>query len=128
MPSLRTAVALTLTAAAALAPAGVAVADPAPAARGLAGTLPSTPVTDALPTRYVLGGLDAALAGGVAPVKHLTLDPLANTGSDPLDNAVGSQIADFRPLSTALVTGPIARGGSLSTLPLVGKVVGLLPG
>src|SRR4051812_40082351 len=64
MPSLRTAVALTLTAAAALAPAGVAVADPAPAARGLAGTLPSTPVTDALPTRYVLGGLDAALAGG----------------------------------------------------------------
>ncbi|MEV6472396.1 hypothetical protein AB0M77_09185, partial [Streptomyces sp. NPDC051657] len=30
----------------------------------------------------------------------LQLHPLANTGVDPLDNAVGTQVADFKPLTT----------------------------
>lgn len=152
MPSLRTAL-LTLTAAAAaVVPAGSAAAagpgdltGPLPG-HGLADalptqgvtdtlplqtvtdTLPTQAVTESLPTQSATGALHDGAAGGLGPVKHLTLDPLANTGSDPLDNAVGSQIADFQPVSTAAITGPVARGGSLSTLPLVGTAAGLLPG
>ncbi|MDH2391879.1 hypothetical protein QCN29_24480 [Streptomyces sp. HNM0663] len=73
-------------------------------------------------------GLSHALPGALGPVKSLQLDPLANTGVDPLDNAVGTQVADFPPVSTALATDPVAKGGSLGTLPLVGQVAGLLPG
>ncbi|HEY5835128.1 hypothetical protein [Streptomyces sp.] len=91
-------------------------------------TEPLQAVNEALPAQSVTGALHDGAAGGIGPVKHLTLDPLANTGSDPLDNAVGTRIADFQPVSTASVTGPIARGGSLSTLPVVGTAVGLLPG
>ncbi|MDX3855366.1 hypothetical protein [Streptomyces sp. AK02-01A] len=72
--------------------------------------------------------LEHGTAGAVAPVKHLRLNPLAGTGVDPLDNAVGTQVADFKPLSTALVTGPLARGGALQDLPLAGAAAGLLPG
>ncbi|MET9219404.1 hypothetical protein ACIOC1_20160 [Streptomyces sp. NPDC088197] len=125
MPSLRTALALTLTAAAAavVVPAGVAAADPLAAAQSATDALPTSDVTSALPTQYVTG----ALGAGVAPVRDLTIDPLSNTGVDPLDNAVGSQVADFHPVSTSAVTAPITNGGSLGTLPLVGPVTGLLP-
>ncbi|GAB3957192.1 hypothetical protein [Streptomyces sparsus] len=64
----------------------------------------------------------------VTPITQLQLHPLANTGVDPLDNAVGTQVADFKPLSTSAVTAPITEGGSLGTLPLTGEVTGLLPG
>jgi hypothetical protein len=131
MSSLRTARAvlvLTATAAAVAAvPAGVAAAAPlsgGPVAdvlptQGLGQALP----TQALPTQYVTGALGYA----VAPVRDLRLDPLANTTVDPLTNAVGSQVADFKPFSTAAVTAPITNGGSLGTLPLVGQLTGLLP-
>ncbi|WP_225850031.1 hypothetical protein [Streptomyces sp. HPF1205] len=129
MPSLRTALALTVTAAAAgLAAAPAAVAAPAAPLAGVTDALPLPGVTGALPTQSVLGALDSSVGNSLAPVKNLTLDPLSGTGTDPLDNAVGSQVADFRPVSTALVTGPITRGGSLSTLPLIGKVLRILPG
>lgn len=138
MPSLRTALALTLTAAAAtLLPAAAATAatpdhttgadlassapDTAPQAAA-ASPLDALPL-DALPTSTVTG----ALAPGIAPVRNLTLDPLSNTGVDPLDNGLGSQVADFKPLSTTTVTDEITRGGSLGTLPLVGPLTGLLP-
>lgn len=134
MHSLRTALVLTLTAAAAaVVPAGAAVAAGPPPGQSVAdalpagaptGVLPAGGLVDALPTRTVTG----ALAAGVAPVKNLTLDPLANTGVDPLDNAVGSQIADFQPVSTAVATGPVTHGASLGTLPVVGTVAALLPG
>ncbi|WP_267246187.1 hypothetical protein [Streptomyces sp. PR69] len=73
-------------------------------------------------------GLAHALPGALGPVKSLQLDPLANTGVDPLDNAVGTQVADFPSVSTALATDPVTKGGSLGTLPLVGQAAGLLPG
>lgn len=62
------------------------------------------------------------------PVKDLQLNPLANTPVDPLDNEVVPQIADFKPISSAVVTGPLAAGDSLRTLPVAGQAARLLPG
>ncbi|MFF2327781.1 MULTISPECIES: hypothetical protein [unclassified Streptomyces] len=76
----------------------------------------------------VTGALGQSLKHGIAPVTHLRLDPLAGTGTDPLDNAVGTQIADFKPLSTAAVTDPLTSGGALKDLPLVGQVAEVLHG
>ncbi|WLQ41069.1 hypothetical protein P8A22_14360 [Streptomyces laculatispora] len=74
----------------------------------------------------VTGALGHSLDSGIAPVTHLRLDPLAGTGTDPLDNAVGTQIADFKPVSTAAVTGPVTSGGALKDLPVAGQITGLL--
>lgn len=128
MPSLRTALVLTATAAAAVVvPAGAATeAAAAPAdstGHGITDALPTGALTGMLPTQSATG----ALGYGIAPVRDLRLDPLAESGTDPLDNAIGSQVADFRPVSTAAVTGPVTSGGSLGTLPLVGQATGLLP-
>ena len=58
----------------------------------------------------------------------LQLDPLARTTVDPLTNAVGAKVADFKPVGTEQVTKPLTNGASLSQLPLVGRVAKLLPG
>lgn len=76
----------------------------------------------------VTGALGHSLRNGIAPVTHLRLDPLAGTGTDPLDNAVGTQLADFKPLSTAAVTDPLTSGGALKDLPPVGPVAQALHG
>ncbi|MEU5917863.1 hypothetical protein [Streptomyces sp. NPDC047141] len=72
-----------------------------------------------------------ALAGvtqGLGPLTRLQLDPLANTGVDPLDNGLGTQIADFKPVGTNLVTDHLSKGGAVADLPVVGGVArGLLP-
>lgn len=129
MPSLRTALTLTLTAAAAVTvtPAATAFAADAPAAlpdlQGATGALPTSGITSAVPTQSVTG----ALASGIEPVRELKLDPLSNTTVDPLTNGVGSQVADFRSVSTTDATAPLTGGGSLGSLPLAGSVTGLLP-
>lgn len=79
-----------------------------------------------------LAGSDAVAALGatghvVGPVAGLQLDPLANTGVDPLDNGLGTQVADFKPVGTNLVTDHVTKGGGLDDLPVVGQVTGLLP-
>lgn len=76
----------------------------------------------------VTGALGQSLDNGLAPVTHLRLDPLAGTGVDPLDNAVGTQIADFKPLSTAALTDPVTSGGALKDLPVVSQVARVLHG
>ncbi|WP_037912665.1 hypothetical protein [Actinacidiphila yeochonensis] len=117
--------ALTVTAAAAAAaivPAAAAHAA-APPLQHTVDALPAPGITSALPTQSVTG----ALAAGIAPVRDLKLDPLNNTTVDPLTNGLGTQVADFKPISTTSLTGPITDGGSLGTLPLVGTVTGLLP-
>lgn len=63
-----------------------------------------------------LGEAVSSVGYAVDPVTDLQLNPLANTGVDPLDNGVGTQIADFQPISTTAVTGPISNGASLSDL------------
>jgi D-arabinose 1-dehydrogenase-like Zn-dependent alcohol dehydrogenase len=73
-------------------------------------------------------GTNVALHHTLAAVKDAKLDPLAGTGVDPLDNTVGTQIADFKPVSTKSVTGPLTQGGSLRTLPVAGNAAALLPG
>ncbi|MER7175401.1 hypothetical protein [Streptomyces mesophilus] len=86
-----------------------------------------TPVGDvdsANPTEAVTDAVGFA----VRPARDLRLDPLAGTGVDPLDNSVGTQLADFKPVSSALVTGPLASGGSLDDLPLLDRASGVLPG
>jgi hypothetical protein len=130
MASLRTALVLTLTGAAAVAiPAGTAAAAaPADAGPQLGQALPDTLTNSALGSMLPTQSVTGALANGIGPVKNLTLDPLSNTSVDPLDNALGSQVADVKPVSTAAVTGPVTQGGSLATLPLGGTAAGLLPG
>lgn len=52
----------------------------------------------------------------VDPVANLRLNPMANTGVDPLNNGVGTQIADFKEVNTQDVTAPLAEGASLADL------------
>ncbi|MFE9133974.1 hypothetical protein [Streptomyces sp. NPDC007355] len=72
-----------------------------------------------------------ALSGvthGLGPLTRLQLDPLANTGVDPLDNGLGTQVADFKPVGTNLVTDHVTKGGAVADLPVVGPLTqGLLP-
>lgn len=107
---------------AALAAGGAATASAAPASA-------TEHSTDTGATASALtGALLHSAAGGIGPVKNLKVDPLANTPVDPLANAVGTQIADFKPVGTTLVTGPLSSGSALRDLPLVGAVTKVLPG
>ncbi|MFF3616925.1 hypothetical protein [Streptomyces sp. NPDC002580] len=105
--------------------AGAAAASPAVAA--------PAPAADARPTS--LGSLDPqaglrALTGTVGhvtgPVEGLKPNPLAGTGVDPLDNGVGTQLADFKPLSSKALTGPLAQAPSVGSIPVLGRAAGLL--
>ncbi|MEV8032554.1 hypothetical protein ACFYW8_20545 [Streptomyces sp. NPDC002742] len=108
--------------------AGAAVASPAFAA--------TAPVVDALRTRPAsLGDVDPqaglqALTGTVGyvtgPVTALKPNPLAGTGVDPLDNGVGTQVADFKPMSSQALTGPVAEAESIGDMPVLGQVTGFL--
>lgn len=73
----------------------------------------------------VTGG---ALQSAVDPALDLQLYPLANTATDPLNNTLGTQVADFRPVSTELLTGQLSGGAStrqlLGGLPLLGPALG----
>ncbi|MEU9863862.1 hypothetical protein AB0D99_23610 [Streptomyces sp. NPDC047971] len=96
---------------------------------GAAGAQAAAPLP--LPIDSIAGSdISSALGAtghAVGPLTSLQLDPLANTGVDPLDNGVGTQIADFKPVGTNLVTDHVTKGGGLDDLPLVGEVTGLLP-
>ncbi|MFB6709408.1 hypothetical protein ACFCW6_32450 [Streptomyces sp. NPDC056333] len=111
---------LTVTAVGAALGAGGAAAQAAP--------LPVAPASGADSSLDAVGGATGALGHAVSPLTQLQLDPLANTGVDPLANGVGTQVADFKPLSTGVVTDPLSSGGALKDLPVVGQVTGLLHG
>ncbi|MEF9905986.1 hypothetical protein [Streptomyces sp. P9-A2] len=62
------------------------------------------------------------------PVSGLKPNPLAGTGVDPLDNGVGTQVADFRPVSSQDLTGPVAQAESVDGIPVAGQATGILGG
>ncbi|MEU0673113.1 hypothetical protein ABZ330_09480 [Streptomyces sp. NPDC006172] len=98
----------------------------------------TAPVSDLVHTGpTALGDVDpqaglAALTGTVGyatgPVAGLKPNPLAGTGVDPLDNGVGTQLADFKPLTSQMLTGPVAQAESFRSMPVVGQAAGLLGG
>ncbi|WP_225099611.1 hypothetical protein [Streptomyces sp. CoH27] len=60
------------------------------------------------------------------PVAGLKPNPLAGTGVDPLDNGVGTQVADFKPVASQMLTAPVTGARSLGAVPGVGQVLGVL--
>ncbi|MEU5345014.1 MULTISPECIES: hypothetical protein [unclassified Streptomyces] len=94
------------------------------------------PVVDVVRTRPTsLGNVNPqagvqALTGTVGyvtgPVAGLKPNPLAGTGVDPLDNGLATQVADFPPLATTMLTAPVAQAQSLGAVPVLGQVTGLL--
>ncbi|MFF7230511.1 hypothetical protein BX264_4429 [Streptomyces sp. 2333.5] len=107
---------------AAIAAGGAATASAAPAS-ATQGSTDTGAAASAL-----TGAVLHSTAGGVGPVKDLKVDPLANTAVDPLANTVGAQVADFKPVGTTVVTGPLSSGSTLRNLPLVGTLTRVLPG
>ncbi|MFC8140593.1 hypothetical protein ACFUKV_02290 [Streptomyces paradoxus] len=67
-------------------------------------------------------GLQAAsdtLTYTTGAVTGLKPNPLAGTGVDPLDNSVGTEVADFKPMTSREVTGPVAQAPSIGGIPVV---------
>jgi hypothetical protein len=62
------------------------------------------------------------------PVGALKPNPLAGTGVDPTANGVGTQVSDFKPVTTQSVTDPLTQAETIDALPAVGQVTGLLGG
>ncbi|WP_037861080.1 hypothetical protein [Streptomyces sp. NRRL S-340] len=69
-----------------------------------------------------------ALTGTVGyvtgPVAGLKPNPLAGTGVDPLDNGIGTKLADFQPLTSQMLTHPVAQAPSVGSIPVLGQVLG----
>ncbi|MEU0248822.1 hypothetical protein ABZ192_31775 [Streptomyces sp. NPDC006235] len=60
------------------------------------------------------------------PVAGLKPNSLVGTGVDPLDNGVGIQLADFKPMTSQALSGPVAQAQSIASIPVVGEAAGLL--
>ncbi|MFF7332992.1 hypothetical protein ACIQU5_16290 [Streptomyces sp. NPDC090306] len=119
----------------ALATAGVALGAGAGAASA---STDGGPAIDAVRTRPTslgnvdpLAGLDAlggTLGYVTGPLSDIQPNPLAGTGVDPLDNGVGAQLADFKPLTSQALTAPVAEAKSIGSMPVIGGVTRLLQG
>ncbi|MDX2675533.1 hypothetical protein [Streptomyces soliscabiei] len=119
---------------AALATAGVALG----AGAGAAAAATGGPVLDVVQTRPTSTGRIDPQAGlrealGSLPyvtgaVSGLKPNPLAGTGVDPLDNGVGTQLADFQPLTSQMLTRPVAQARSIGSIPVVGDATKVLGG
>lgn len=119
---------------AALATAGVALG----AGAGSAAAATGEPAVDLLRTSPTsVGRIDpqAGLQGALGSLSYVTgtvaglkPNPLAGTGVDPLDNGVGTQLADFQPLTSQMLTGPVAQAQSIGSIPVVGDVTKVLGG
>ncbi|WP_405732142.1 hypothetical protein OG885_17305 [Streptomyces sp. NBC_00028] len=116
---------------AALATAGVALG--AGAASAAADTQPVDELVHTRPTslgridpQAGLQGLTNTVGYVTGPVAGLKPNPLAGTGVDPLDNGLGTQVADFQPMTSQMLTAPVAQAQSIGSMPVVGQVTGLL--
>ncbi|WP_338059140.1 hypothetical protein [Streptomyces olivoreticuli] len=120
-------VGLTVSAGAAIVAGGAGAANAAPMApkAGPRAELGVTSIDAA--TAGADTALGASSEGALRSLEALKLNPLAGTGSDPFANAVGTQVADFEPVSTSSVTEPLTNGGALRDLALLDQAAGLLP-
>jgi hypothetical protein len=75
--------------------------------------------------RSGLQALTGTVGHVTGPVQGLKPNPLAGTGVDPLDNGVGTQFADFKPLSSQALTRPVAQAPSIGGIPVLGQATGL---
>jgi hypothetical protein len=119
---------------AALATAGVALGAGAGATAAATGE-PVPDVMRAHPTSVGQVDPQAGLQGAVGSLSYATgtvsglkPNPLAGTGADPLDNGVGTQLADFQPLSSQMLTRPVAQAQSIGSIPVAGDVTKVLGG
>ncbi len=123
---------LTLTAVGAVLSAGTAAAQAAPSALPLPLPLPGADQAlggvDTSSGSVITGTLTQAAASGLGPMKNARLNPLAGTEADPLDNTVGTQVADFQPVDSGAVTAPLSDGGAVKDLPVAGMLMSVLPG
>ncbi|GAA2708197.1 hypothetical protein GCM10010315_04170 [Streptomyces luteosporeus] len=117
-------VGLTVSAGAALAAGG--------AAQASAHTQPPTATLGRTDVGAAFVGTGIALqksVEGLSPVlKTFKYHPLAATPVDPLNNGARTKVADFKPVGTDMVTSPVTKRGQLGDLPVVGQVLGALPG
>ncbi|HET9382013.1 MAG TPA: hypothetical protein VFP69_14430 [Streptomyces sp.] len=115
----------------ALAAAGVALGAGAASARA-ADAAPEPPAGGTtlgeVDPQAALDAVTTTVGYAVKSAAGLKPNPLAGTGVDPLDNAVGAQLADFRPLSSKALTGPVAQAESVGGIPVVGGVAALAGG
>ncbi|MFJ8009575.1 hypothetical protein [Streptomyces fagopyri] len=125
-PTARRALAALATAGAALGVgAGTAAADTAPAVDMMRARPASAGNLDPQAGVQALSGTLGYITG---PLSGLKPNPLAGTGVDPLDNGIGAQLADFKPLSSQSLTRPLAQAPSLGSMPVVGQALGVLGG
>ncbi|MDF3298230.1 hypothetical protein [Streptomyces tropicalis] len=73
-----------------------------------------------------LQALTGSVGYATGPVAGLKPNPLAGTGVDPLDNGVATQVADFKPIGSRMLTGPVTQAPSIGSIPVLGQATGLL--
>ncbi|MFF6951633.1 hypothetical protein ACFZAD_23615 [Streptomyces iakyrus] len=115
-----------------LATAGVALGVGAGAASAAAGAGSVLDLVHTAPgktdTRAGLQAASDTLAYTTGTVTGLKPNPLAGTGVDPLDNSVGTEVADFKPVNSQEVTGPVAQAPSVGDALVLSQVTRLVSG
>lgn len=123
-PAAQRALAVLATAGAAL---GAGTATAAADAESLLGVVNTRPTSlGRIDPQSGLQATTGILGHVTGPVAGLKPNPLAGTGVDPLDNGIGTDLADFKPMTSQALTGPVAQAQSIGSIPDVGRVAGLL--
>ncbi|MEU0204014.1 MULTISPECIES: hypothetical protein [unclassified Streptomyces] len=123
-PTARRALAVLATAGAALGAGTATAAADAESVLGVVNTRPTS--LGRIDPQSGLQATTGTLGYVTGPVAGLKPNPLAGTGVDPLDNGVGTKLADFKPMTSQALTGPVAQAQSIASIPVVGQAAGLL--
>ncbi|CAM5660763.1 hypothetical protein [Streptomyces fumanus] len=131
-PTVRRALAVLATAGAALgagaatASATVPLPPPAPSSASPSSSSGEAPLLGETDAEAGLRAVAGSVGHAAGPVAGLRPNPLAGTGVDPLDNGVGTQVADLPPLTSTALTGPVAQAESVGTIPVAGRATELV--
>ncbi|KDN79884.1 hypothetical protein DF19_22605 [Streptomyces olindensis] len=123
-PTARRALAVLATAGAALGAGTATAAADAESVMGVVNTRPAS--LGRIDPQAGLQATTGTLGYVTGPVAGLKPNPLVGTGVDPLDNGVGTKLADFKPMTSQALTGPVAQTPSVESIPVVGQAAGLL--